>query len=223
MGDLLFHPTRDPLATHGRQRLPRGWLLQEGALYAEGPEGFVAVARSAPGHDVAEPPLLGWGRDRLEARAAAARRRADQATILTVPCTSMLRDDVRTESASSCVLSEEGVAYSHAEPSPEEIVEDWLEHAVLPAHGIMAAANEGWDEAIPLIDLMARAYLRGHPAVGMTGDGRLGWTEAAPRRGEAEAGGVSPLAMDLAEARAEVRANFPDPMSARRWRGLSQA
>jgi hypothetical protein len=70
----------------------------------------------------------------------------------------------------------EDVAYAEREAAPDAVVDTRLEeHGVFKAHG---EACEGgiadWDETICLVTAMAYAYLNAHPAVTMTGDGRLG-------------------------------------------------
>ena len=187
--------------------LPRGWLKDLRERYEEyGPEGFIALDRELP-EDCSAPFVLGWGRDRQEARLAASRRsNKDPATLVVHPCTAALREAVATKPTQCFVF--DAVAYLEREPTPDQALEDWLDLGTYAAHGRAGCTGgHGWDELICLIGEMAYAYLHGHEAVAICADGRLGWTDAATARGEVDADGIAPLSSDVDVANKEIEAN----------------
>lgn len=215
-GEIPFSPPQGPFALHHRLRpesgiLPRGWLKELRDRYFEGPFGFVAAERDLP-EDGRAPKVLGWGLDRRAARAAAIRRtNRDPDTLLVLPCTARLQEEVSRDAAGDVRTDiHEDVAYAEREAAPDAMIETWLEeHGVFKAHGEACGGIGDWDETICLVMAMAHAYLNAHPAVAMTEDGRLGWTKEAKRRGDGDDDGdVVALAGELDQARAEVRENL---------------
>ncbi|MBM3549774.1 MAG: hypothetical protein FJX54_22780 [Alphaproteobacteria bacterium] len=202
-GRTPFSPPQGPFALHHRLRpesgiLPRGWLKELRDRYFEGPYGFVATDRDLP-EDGGAPKVLGWGLDRRAARAAAARRsNRDPDTLLVIPCTARLQEAVGQDGAGDVRADiHDDVAYAEREAAPplgiplcgtpagqcDTMIETWLEeHGVFKAHGEACGDIGDWDETICLVMAMAHAYLNAHPAVGMTEDGRLGWTKEAKLR-----------------------------------------
>ena len=186
--------------------LPRGWLADLKRRYEEGPEGFIAIDREMP-EDMSAPPVLGWGRDRSEARAAAGRRsNRHAATFLVYPCTAALREAAREE-LTLCLVFED-VAYTLKEPTPDTVIEDWLDQRAFAAHGEAGCDIAEWDEMMTLITSAAYAYLYADPAVAIGEDGRFGWTSAAKVRGEVGDDGIAPLCCELDRANAEIKANL---------------
>lgn len=131
--------------------------------------------------------MLGWGIDRQAARAAATRRsNRDPQTLLVHPCTARLRQAVvEGQGQDVCTDVFEDVAYAEREAAPDAVVDTWLEeHGVFKAHGEACSGGiEDWDETICLVTAVAYAYLNAHPAVAMTGDGKVGVDQGGEGKG----------------------------------------
>ncbi len=211
--ERLMTQIAQPLPLHLKTRpetgmLPRGWLKDLKQRYEEfGPEGFIALDREHT-KDLSAPFVLGWGRDRQEARlTASGRSNKDPVTFVIHPCTAALREAVASKPTQCFVFDD--VAYLQGEPTPIEALEDWLDLGTYAAHGDAGCTGgHGWDEMICNITEVAYAYLHGHEAVAICDDGRLGWTAAASLRGEVEADGIAPLSSDVDVANKEIEANL---------------
>lgn len=186
--------------------LPCGFLRDASRRDVASAHGFAAVDAEGAGPE-GTLHVRGWGMSEDLALQAAARLGFPSEKLEVYPCSRTLFSELG-RGERPCNVSID-VAYSLHEETPWAVAWAWAEE-IFRRNRPDGWSEERWQPFAFLLDTVLSAYLKGTTgSVGVRDDGIVGWTPAAKRRAEPEAGSpIAPMATEIVQATMEVADNI---------------